>query len=263
MTVSESRQVQLGRLFVRLADNLVSDFDVVELLNDLINSCSELLDVAAAGLMLVDLHDQLRVMASSSREARLLELFELQKSEGPCVDCYRTGMSVSVLLDDEQERRWPEFAPVLRSRGLGPAYALPLRLRDRTIGALNLFRFPDQPLPDDDLQIAQAMADVATITILQHRATEAGQRLAIQLQTALNSRVAIEQAKGVIAQRTGFTVDEAFQLLRRHARSRHLALTDLAIDIANGRIDPGIVSLDQAIGLSDTAGTERDDFQSP
>ncbi|QDP96496.1 GAF and ANTAR domain-containing protein [Microlunatus elymi] len=237
MSIAESREVRLGRLFVRLADTLVSGFDVVELLDELVASCTTLLEARAAGLMLADPTGRLRVMAASSEETRLLELFELQNEQGPCPDCYRSGAPVNVVSVDDQVVRWPRFAPRLRALGLGAVHALPMRLRDQTIGALNLFRLPGGELPADDLMIAQALADVATITLLQHRATEANERLATQLQTALNSRIAIEQAKGVIAQHSGLDMDRAFQLLRTFARDRQLPLTRIASDVAAGRVD--------------------------
>ncbi len=233
-----SREVRLGRLFVRLADSLVGEFDVVELLDDLVASCIDLLDATAAGLMLADQRGQLRVMAASSEETRVMELFELQNQQGPCLDCYRSGEAVVALFGVEQAARWPAFAPLLRERGLGAVYAIPLRLRTETIGALNLFRLPDQPLSAEGLQIGQALADVATIAVLQHRAIEAGERLASQLQTALNSRIAIEQAKGVLAQHAGVSIDRAFQELRGYARASQLPLSDVAMAIASGALSP-------------------------
>ncbi|HEY9294269.1 MAG TPA: GAF and ANTAR domain-containing protein [Microlunatus sp.] len=242
MSETQSREVQLGRLFVRLADNLVGDFDVVELLDDLVASCVDLLDATAAGLMLSDQQGTLRVMAASSEETRLLELFELQNKQGPCLDCFRTGEAIVAVTEDEQAARWPTFAPLLRKNAFGAVYAIPLRLRTETIGALNLFGRPGGPLPADEVQIGQAMADVATIAVLQHRAIEAGERLTAQLQTALNSRIAIEQAKGVLAQHAGIDMDEAFKALRNHARGSNLRLSDVATAIATGRLDPRTIA---------------------
>ncbi|MFC7621506.1 ANTAR domain-containing protein [Microlunatus sp. GCM10028923] len=242
MSMIDSREVQLGRLFVRLADNLVGEFDVVDLLDVLVSSSVEVLDVAAAGLMLADPRGRLRVMAASSERTRLLELFELQNQQGPCLDCYRSGTPIAAPTLAEQAARWPVLAVQLRAVGFGPIYALPLRLRDRTIGALNLFQRPGTLLSGDAIQVGQAMADVATIALLQHQATEAGERLAIQLQTALNSRIAIEQAKGVLAQHAGLDMDQAFKLLRDHARAGHHLLTDLATQIATGQLDPATIT---------------------
>src|SRR6266704_900956 len=231
--VNTSRELRLGRMFVRLADSLVTGFDVVEMLDALVTSCVELLDAAAAGLMLSDQRGQLRVMAASSEQTRLMELFELQYDQGPCVDCFRA--------DQEQADRWPLFAHEVRSRGFGPLYALPLRLRDNTIGALNIFQLPGSPLPEGDLQIAQALADVATIAILQYRTIHAGEQLAEQLQTALNSRVAIEQAKGVVAEFAHVDMARAFEMLRHYSRNTQSRLSEVAAAIASGKLAPAAV----------------------
>ncbi|MEN3336635.1 MAG: hypothetical protein V7647_311 [Acidobacteriota bacterium] len=236
-----NRELRLGQTFVRLADSLVNGFDVVELLDGLVGSCVDLLDASAAGLMLADQRGQLRVMATSSEHSRMLELFELQNDEGPCLDCFRTGGPVIVLEPAEQIERWPLFATELRSRGFGPSYALPMRLREDTIGALNLFVPPDVVLVAGDLEIAQALADVATIAIMQHRTIRAGEQLAEQLQTALNSRIAIEQAKGVISEHAHVEMDAAFELLRSHARRTQTRLSEVAASIATRAIPPSAV----------------------
>jgi GAF domain-containing protein len=238
MTETKGRDVRLAELFVRLADSLVTEFDVIELLDELVASCVELLDASAAGLMLADQRGQLRVMAASTEQARLLELFEIQNEDGPCLDCYRTSRPLIAITDDEQAALWPRFARELRAGGFGPVYAMPLRLRDNTIGALNLFLLPGAALSPSDVALAQALADVATIAILQHRAIHAGQQLAEQLQTALNSRVAIEQAKGVVAERAGVDMDQAFDLLRSYARQSRSRLSDVATGVASGRLRP-------------------------
>ncbi len=239
--VNTSRELRLGRMFVRLADSLVTGFDVVEMLDALVTSCVELLDAAAAGLMLSDQRGQLRVMAASSEQTRLMELFELQYDQGPCVDCFRAGQQLRADSDQEQTDRWPLFAHEVRSRGFGPLYALPLRLRDNTIGALNIFQLPGSPLPEGDLQIAQALADVATIAILQYRTIHAGEQLAEQLQTALNSRVAIEQAKGVVAEFAHVDMARAFEMLRHYSRNTQSRLSEVAAAIASGKLAPAAV----------------------
>lgn len=230
---SSGRELLLGQTFVRLADSLVHGFDVVELLDGLVSSCVELLDATAAGLMLTDQRGQLRVMATSSERSLTLELFELQNDEGPCLDCFRTGAPIAVLDPAEQEARWPLFARELRARGFGPSYALPMRLRDEVIGALNLFGPPGLNFADSDLQIAQALADVATIAIMQHRTIRAHEHLAEQLQTALNSRIAIEQAKGALAQIYGITPDQAFDKLRSYGRRHGRRLSEVAVAVVH------------------------------
>lgn len=232
-----SREQLLASTFVSLADTLVADFDVIDFLHTLATRSVELLDVDAAGIMLADPQGGLHVMASSAEEARLLELYELQNNEGPCLDCFRSGRPVA--RDDLLQMRasWPAFTEQLRGIGFHSAQALPLRLREETIGALNLFRLEPGRLSEADLRIGQAMADVATVGLIQERAISAGELLATQLQTALSSRVQLEQAKGVLAQRAGLPMDEAFQVMRAFARGHNHRLSDVAAQIIDGTLD--------------------------
>ena len=218
---------RLSATFVELADSLVTDFDVIDFLHLLATRCTQLLDVTAAGVLLADTAGHLRVMAASSEQVRLLELFQLQNDEGPCLDCYRSGAVVTVSELATIEARWPQFATQARERGFEAVQALPLRLRQEVIGALNLFS-PGPGLDVAGTQIAQALADVATIGLLQHRAHREADTVVTQLQTALNSRVFIEQAKGVIAERLDVDMDEAFLILRDHARTNRRHLSEVA-----------------------------------
>lgn len=230
-----TREALLARTFVELSDTLVDEFDVVELLTLLADRCVEVLDVAAAGIMLADHNGELRVMTSSSDAMRVLELFEVQAQEGPCLDCYRTGRPV---LNETlvAEGRWPRFTAEALEAGFQSVQALPLRLRGKIIGALNLFHTDQAALTEGEVEIAQAFADVATIAILQHRAGLEGQVLNEQLQQALNSRVMIEQAKGVIAERASLGMDDAFRALRTHARNHNLGLVDVARGVIDGTV---------------------------
>ena len=230
------REHRLATLFVTLADTLVNGFDVVGLFDDLASACVELLDVTASGLMLVDPAGRLRVMASSSERSRLLELLEIQNDEGPCLDCYRGGQPVVVADLAVEERRWPTFSVEAMRVGFGAVYALPMRLRDETIGALNLFHREPGALTDARLRLAQALADVATIGILQQRAIQRGADLADQLQSALNSRLIIEQAKGVLAEREHAEMAAAFDLLRRYARRTGRKLSEVAVAVVSGEL---------------------------
>lgn len=232
-----SREQLLASTFVSLADTLVADFDVIDFLHTLVTRSVELLDADAAGIMLADQRGGLRVMASSAEEAHLLELYELQNDEGPCLDCFRSGRPVA--RDDLLAMRasWPAFTDQLQGLGFHSAQALPMRLREKTIGALNLFRLEPGQLSQADLSIGQAMADVATVGLLQERAIAASEQLAAQLQTALASRVQLEQAKGVLAQRAGLPMDEAFQVMRAYARSHNRRLSDVAAQIIDGTLD--------------------------
>jgi GAF domain-containing protein len=231
------RQALLTQTFVDLADTLVDDFDLVDLFTMLADRCVEVLDVAAAGLMLVAPEGDLRVVAASSEEIRLVELFELQSEEGPCLDCYRTGDPVANPDLDTADDRWPTFAPVARAAGFRSVDAVPMRLRRSVIGALNLFHVEPGALRDTDLGAARGFADVATIAILQHRALLQAQVVNDELNHALNNRIVIEQAKGVLAERTGIEVDAAFAWLRNHARNHNLRLVDIARAMVDGSLD--------------------------
>ncbi len=224
----------LSETFVELTDTMVADFDVIDFLHVLTNRSVQLLDVSAAGLLLADPRGELRVVAASSEAVRLLELFQLQNDEGPCLDCFRAGQPVSATDLSSEVRRWPQFAGAAQEIGFAAVQALPMRLRDQVIGALNLFRATPGPFDPVSMRVGQAMADVATISLLQERNMRHTDALNEQLQTALNSRVTIEQAKGKLAERLGLDMDHAFNLLRDNARSRNLRLSDLAQAFIDG-----------------------------
>jgi hypothetical protein len=227
------REQRLAETFVELADTLVADFDVIDFLQIVAGRCVELLDVAAAGLVLADGAGSLVTMAASDERARLLELFEIQNDEGPCRDCYQQGAAVVNVALGMAVERWPQFAPQAISAGFGSANALPLRLRSQVIGSLNLFHTGPGGLGGDELRLAQALADAATIGILQQRTIRHGEVVAGQLQAALTSRIVIEQAKGVLAERLHISTDDAFRVLRAAARSRNRLLSELATDVAS------------------------------
>jgi transcriptional regulator with GAF, ATPase, and Fis domain len=231
-----SREPRLARVFVELADTLVAEFDVIDFLHTLADRSVELLGAEAAGLMLADQRGNLQLIASSVESARLLELFELQNAEGPCLDCFRTGEQIVNLDDASMQARWPRFWAETRQLGFGSAHALPMRLREEVIGAINLFGGTGAALSEQDIAIGQAMADVATIGLLQERSVRQKEVLAEQLQTALNNRVLIEQAKGVLAERAQVPIDAAFGLMRGHARAHKRTLSGVAIDIVNGAL---------------------------
>jgi transcriptional regulator with GAF, ATPase, and Fis domain len=221
-----------------MADTLVDDYDIAEVLHQLADHCVRLLDAAAAGLMLSDQRGGLQVMASSSEQTRLLELFEIQANEGPCLDCFTGGEPVLVADLSTMTERWPRFAPEALRQGFAAVHAIPLRLRRETIGALNLFGHDPHPLPQQDIEVASALADTATIGILQERAIHRGEVLTEQLQTALNNRVVIEQAKGVLAYAGKLDMDQAFQTLRAYSRSHNARLSDVAHNLAAGTLNP-------------------------
>jgi len=232
-----SRETRLAQTMVELADNLVDDFDVVDLLTLLANRCVDVLDVSTAGLILV-VDGTLRLMASSSEAMRVLELLELQAEEGPCMECYRSGRPVVNvdLATAEAGERWPRFVPEARAAGFRSAHAVPMRLRGTILGALNMFRSGVGEMADDDIVAAQAFADIATIAILQNRASLRAQIVNEQLSHALTSRIVIEQAKGVLAERASLNMEDAFARLRSYARNNNLRLADVAHEVIAGTL---------------------------
>ena len=232
------KEREVLRALVEVADTFVDDYDVVEFLHRLATRCVSILDVDEAGVMLVDATRTLRYVASSSEQMRLVELLELQHEQGPCLDAYRNGVVSVSAHADEADLMWPKFGTHARAAGLASLSGVPMRLRDDRIGALNLFSHRPGGLGDDDRHVAQALADIATIGVLQARAIQDGKVVAAQLQTALESRVAIEQAKGVLAEYVGVSVDDAFTMLRAYARSQNVKLTDAARRVVSGAVSP-------------------------
>jgi GAF domain-containing protein len=230
-----TREAVLARAFVRLADTLASDFDVVDFLHGLSADSVEILRAAAAGVMLADGRGGMRLIASSDERMRLLELFELQGAQGPCLDAYSSGQSVQANAADSLAR-WPDFAPQAYDAGFQLMCAVPLRVRTDVIGALNLFRGSDEPFTAAELDIAQAMAEMAAIGLIQERAARERNLLTTQLQAALNSRVIIEQAKGMISEYLTMTVDDAFTVLRDYAHYHNRRLSEVASDVVDRRI---------------------------
>jgi len=223
----------LSDTFVELTDTMVADFDIIDFLHVLTSRSAELLDVSAAGLLLADPRGELRVVAASTEAARLLELFQLQSDQGPCLDCFRSGQPVAAA-DLGTDQRWPRFAAAAGQAGFRAVQAVPMRLRDQVIGALNLFRATAGPFDAEAVHVGQALADVATISLLHERNMRRSDTLNEQLQAALNSRVIIEQAKGKLAERLGVDVGQAFTILRTQARNHNQRLSDLARAFVDG-----------------------------
>ncbi|MDQ2586779.1 transcriptional regulator [Saccharothrix yanglingensis] len=228
---------RLVETFVELADTLVDDFDVIDFLHMLVDRCVELLDVHAAGLLLADQQGRLQLIATSNEQVRLLELFQLQNDEGPCLDAFAAGARVGHPDLADAGERWPRFAAAATEAGFAAVDAVPMRLRSEVIGALNLFRSQVGELDATALRTATALVDIATIGLLQHRSIHHHQVLTEQLQAALNSRVIVEQAKGLIAERLGVDMDAAFAALRGHARGHNLKLGHVARGVIAGDID--------------------------
>jgi GAF domain-containing protein len=241
-----SRESLLTRTFVELADTLVDEFDVVELLTTLADRCVEVLDVSAAGLMLVSPEGELRAVASSSETMRMVELFELQSQEGPCLDCYRTRQPVLNQHLGDVDQRWPRFEPVALEAGFRSVHAVPMRLRGNVIGALNLFRTTRADLDEADIVAGQALADAATIAVLSHQAVLETQLVNARLSHALNSRIIIEQAKGVLAERAGLNMEAAFERMRTYARNHNQKLADIAQGVVDATLSVSDLSARRA-----------------
>lgn len=234
---------ELVGAFVEVADTLVNDFDVVELLQVLANRSVDLLGAAAAGLLLADGDGSLKVAVTSSERARLLELYQLQSAEGPCLDCYRDGVQISAENLSEASDRWPRFAPAAVASGYTSVHAVPMRVRREIIGVMNLFGTDDgQEVDSEHLPIAQALTDVATIALMQGQLVRRRETLAQQLQTALDTRVNIEQAKGLVAGRLHTGMDEAFELIRAFARRNNRRLADVSTALRDGALEPADLS---------------------
>ncbi|NOJ60246.1 GAF and ANTAR domain-containing protein [Arthrobacter sp. 260] len=231
--VTTTRAERVSAAFVKIADTLVDDYDVLDLLHALVEESIGILDASAAGLLLVDQYGELQVLASTSEESQLVEVLQREAGAGPCVECFLTGTVVTVNDIRELGDRWPEFKDAALSQGFRSVHAIPLRVRGRTIGALNLFGSISGALSAEDAAIGQALADVATISILQERAIREAEMINDQLQRALTSRILIEQAKGVVAQLSNVNMHESFTRIRNHARSNHLTLHDTAARIVD------------------------------
>lgn len=228
--------MRIGQLFVQLADTLTDDFDVVELMHRLADACLELLQVDMAGLALLDTRGRPRLLASSPDGAGDLEVFELQAEEGPCRDVLRNGRRVVNITADQAQERWPRFTAVARAAGFRSTHALPLKLRENLLGAMSLHTATEEPLSAADLALGQALAHVAAIGLLQRHVIREPAILAEELQSALNGRILVEQAKGILAERSGLHPAETFRLLRAHARSTGHPLQRIAGDVVAGQL---------------------------
>jgi transcriptional regulator with GAF, ATPase, and Fis domain len=223
----------VAAVFVEVADTLVDEFDLIEFLQMLTTRTAELVGTSAAGVLLADHQGQLQFMAASNEQTELLELFQVQAAEGPCLDCFRDGRAVINADLRQATDRWPAFAPRAVAAGFRSVHAFPMRLRQEVIGALNLFGGGVGQMAPADIEIVQALADVATIGLLQERAVRRAEVLTEQLQGALNSRIIIEQAKGAVAQHQGCTIDQAFEILRTYSRKHGLHLVGVARSVLN------------------------------
>lgn len=231
---------------VAFADTLVSDFDISDLFYRLVDACLDLAGADDAGILLVDREGALGIAAATSQSARLVELLQLQTDEGPCLDAFRSGEPVRTgpLGSPDAERRWPEFAPLARGAGFDTVVAVPLRIKETVLGSLNLFRKGPGEATEREVTVAQTLADLASIAIIQERVVDNAREVIDQLQTALDSRVSIEQAKGILAERAKVDLTTAFEKIRTYARANNLRLSDVSSQISTGALDIDLVSGD-------------------
>jgi GAF domain-containing protein len=231
-----SRETRVNTAFVAVADTLTTDFDVVDLLHTLVEQCTQILDTDAGGLMLVDGDGHLQLMTSTSEAADFVEVMQIDAASGPCIECFATGSTISVPNIQSTGGRWPAFQKAALQHGFKSAHATPLKLRGQVIGTMNLFSRKRSALTERDAALAQALADVATIGILQERLVREGNIVAEQLHLALDSRILIEQAKGVVAHSLSLDMDEAFAVLRNHAQKNNLTIRYVAEEISMRRL---------------------------
>jgi len=236
----DRREGDIIDALVHLADTLVADYDVIDFLHYLVARCTQLIDVDEAGVMLADPHGQLHPVAASTEQVHFLELFEIQNHDGPCLDAYRTGETVGADDLSQFRQQWPTFVSEALRYGFRSAHSVPMQLRNETIGAINLLSTDVRQLSETDIKLASALADIATIGLLQERRVSAATTTTGALQHALGSRILIEQAKGVIAERNNTSIDAAFEAIRGYARHHQLGLTFVAEQIVTRQLDlPG------------------------
>lgn len=231
-------ELAIVRALVELSDTLIDDFDIIEFLHRLCTYSVELLDVDAAGVILVDDEDRLTVLAASNGDIEVLNLFQIEHGQGPALTAYHSRQPVlarskEVLLD-----RWPIFGESV-TRNFASVYALPMRLRGDALGALNLYGRRPDILTHDDIPLSQALADIATIGLLQQQTIRKAHELSDQLQHALDSRTTIEQAKGKYRERYHVDAGVAFEALRSYSRSNNMKLVSVAEAFLNDDIAVG------------------------
>ncbi|CAA9232430.1 MAG: hypothetical protein AVDCRST_MAG50-1252 [uncultured Acidimicrobiales bacterium] len=246
------REREVTSAFVNLANSLVDDFDVVELLSALTTECARLLDIASAGVLLADRRRVLHVLAASSEATRNLELFQLQREEGPCLDSYHDGAAVSVPDLEREAERWPQFVRAATQAGFASVHAVPMRVRGHRLGTLGLFGRHVGSLREEDLSLAQALAHVGSVAVVHGTAVADQAALAAQLQTALESRVVLEQAKGVLSQVGDLDMDGAFSALRSYARSNNERLAEVARAVVSRELAAGQLLGQMTKGTSST-----------
>ncbi|WP_415972269.1 GAF and ANTAR domain-containing protein [Rhodococcus sp. 077-4] len=252
--MSIDREHGVTEAFVRLANGLVGEFDVIELLSGLTTECAELLDIASAGLLLADERGVLHVVAASSEATRLLEVFQLQREQGPCLDCFHSGQPVSVANLEEQRSTWPQFVEVATSAGFASVHAVPMRLQKNVLGTLGLFGSRSGALDHDDLELAQALAHVASIALVHGSVPPDPAAIGARLSSTLRNRASLEQAKGLLSHVGALDMDQAFGALRRYAREQSVPLSQVSDALVHRTLDAREVLANVAGIRSDKPG---------
>lgn len=247
--MTDGREHEIIRAFVDLSNELVDDYDLVDMLSQLTAHCAGLLDISSAGLLLADGRGVLHLMASSSERTHHLEVFQLQREEGPCLDCFHERRPIKVADLDAAKERWPQFCEAASIVGIKSVHALPMRLKDNVLGTLGLFGSEVGPMEEDDLELAQALVHVASVAIINERSANDRATVNSQLEHALTSRVVVEQAKGVLAHAGGLDMDAAFAVLRRYARDHSRKLSEIAAEVVS-RVLPQEALLEHARSAS-------------
>jgi len=235
--MADNREKDLLDVFVLLADSLRTGHDIIDTMDILVQSSTTFTSAVEAGLMLADAGGTLHVVASTSERVAEVEEAQLGLHEGPCLVSFRTALPVEVPDIAASRSRWPDFAAVAESRGFLAAHAVPLRHRTTTLGGINLFGDRLGALSDRDATLVEAMAQMATISVIQHQIAAKQATVNDQLQNALESRMLIEQAKGVLSQLHTVQVDDAFRMMRTYARSTGTKLRDVAENVVRRRLE--------------------------
>ncbi len=237
---STARERRLIETFLALTDTLTGEFDTVDFLTMLAERSTDLLGVSATGVVLTDGRGGLSVAAGSFRRSELREVFAAATEAGPCRDCVDSDAPVSAA-DLRDTDRWPRFRAAAAAAGFAAVHAVPMRSHERAIGAVTFLHDEPRRLDAADARLGQALADAATIGLLHEQAARRAETVAQQLRSTLQNRVILEQAKGVVAAQGDVSPADAFTILRAHALSQGLHLSDLARGVVERTVDVATV----------------------
>jgi GAF domain-containing protein len=240
-TVTDTREARVAKAFIRTTSALMTPYDIVELLSTLMATCTDIFGLEAGGILIADVVGDLELVASTSEEASIVETMVIGAGAGPCIDAYVRGEIVTVADIAVDAEEWPQFRSTALAQGFRSVHAVPMRIRGEVVGVMALLGTHAGRLPADDLEAAQSLADIATLGIIHERSFRQPHAITEQLHLALDTRILIEQAKGVLAQSGGLTMDAAFDALRQYARQNELTLREVADRVVNLRIDATVL----------------------